>query len=344
MDNNNSFDSNINNLKLLTDLTKDSYADILLDNTFVIFKSINELIYLVYSNKDKSIISYSIIENKKINEIINAHENYITNFRYLLDKIYKRDLILTISASDNNVKLWNINNYECLLNLKNINQRGEINTACFLTDNNQNYIITSNYSFFNEPIKVFDFNGKKIKEINDSNHRTIFIDTYYDEQSSKIFIITANQGFVASYDYYNNKLNHKYIDENNNNKSDHCSIIINSSEKKDNNEKIITLIESCDDGYIRIWNFHSGEILKRIKVQDKYIYGICLWDNDILFVGGGNKNLNIVDLNEEKIIRNLDGHNDDVLTIKTIIHPKYGKCLITQGNGEDQIKMWTIQK
>ena len=330
-------DSNIENITLLDDLTKDSFAEILLDNTFAVFKSTNELIYLIYTTKDKSIISYSIIENKKINEIIKAHENYITNIRYFLDKINKRDLILTISASDNNLKLWNINNYECLLNLKNINKRGEINSACFLNHNDQNYIITSNYTIYNDPIKVYDFNGKLIKEINDSNYRTIFIDTYYDNQLSKNFILTSNKGFVTSYDYGNNKVYYKYSDEEN--KIDYCSLIIHSSENND----IIKLIASSDDGCIRIWNFHSGKILKKIKVQNKYVYGICLWNNDILLVGSGDKTIKVVDLKEGKIINNLVGHKDDVISLKTIIHPKYGKCLISQGNGEDQIKIWIIK-
>ena len=35
-----------------------------------------------------------------------------------------------------------------------------------------------------ESIKVFDFNGKKIKEMNDSKDNTVFIDSYYDNKIS----------------------------------------------------------------------------------------------------------------------------------------------------------------
>ena len=31
-----------------------------------------------------------------------------------------------------------------------------------------------------------------------------------------------------------------------------------------------------------------------------------------------------------------------VLTIKKIFHPKYGDCLISQGNDLSQIKLWKI--
>ena len=65
---------------------------------------------------------------------------------------------------DNNIKLQNINNNDinCLLNIKNINKRGRLFSACILNDNNNNYIITSNN--MNEKIEIFDFNGNKIKK------------------------------------------------------------------------------------------------------------------------------------------------------------------------------------
>ena len=88
---------------------------------FSAFKSINNIIYIIYANIYKSIISYNLIENKKINEIKNDHENEITGFRYYLDKINKRDLIISISGIDINLKLWNINKWESLLNIKNNN-------------------------------------------------------------------------------------------------------------------------------------------------------------------------------------------------------------------------------
>ena len=61
------------------------------------------------------------------------------------------------------------------------------------------------------------------------------------------------------------------------------SIVIN------NNKGIIYLIASILDGYIRIWNFHSGENIKNIEVLEikrieDDLRGICLWDNEYLYV------------------------------------------------------------
>ena len=115
-----------------------------------------------------------------------------------------------------------------------------------------------------------------VKEINDSNDYTYFIDKYYDIKTSKNYIITSNFGNVKSYDFNKSKRYHKYYDKN---KNRHFSIAI------DSNENIIKLFESSCDGNIRIWNFHSSELLKKIKVCDNLLYGICIWNNKYLFVG-----------------------------------------------------------
>ena len=36
------------------------------------------------------------------------------------------------------------------------------------------------------------------------------------------------------------------------------------------------------------------------------------------------------------IVKSLIGHNNEVLTIKKIIHPKYGECLISQNWEESE--------
>ena len=48
---------------------------------------------------------------------------------------------------------------------------------------------------------------------------------------------------------------------------------------------MIKLIEYSRKGIIRIWKFYNGELLKKINVINKGLYGICLWNNDNLFVG-----------------------------------------------------------
>ena len=84
------------NLTELSQITKDSYSDDVSDNTFTVFKSIQDYIFLIYSTKNKSIICYDLIGQKKLVEIKNSHQDFITNFRHFLDKKNKRRFLVLI--------------------------------------------------------------------------------------------------------------------------------------------------------------------------------------------------------------------------------------------------------
>ena len=133
------------------------------------FKSIQDILFLIYSNKEKSIITYDIINNKKIKEIKKAHDKYITNFRHYLNIINQIDLILSISKDDNNIKIWNFDGWNLLSEIKNIYNRGFLDSACFLNDNNQIYLLTTNsipnQSEKSDPIKIYNLKGNQIKEL-----------------------------------------------------------------------------------------------------------------------------------------------------------------------------------
>ena len=109
-----------------------------------------------------------------------------------------------------------------------------------------------------------------------------------------------------------------------------------------NNEEVIKLLESGWDGIIRIWNFHSGLLINRIRIGDSILSGICLWNNTNLFIGNDNK-IKLLDLNKKKIVKSYFGHKSLVVCIKKIYLPKYGECLISQGSSNQPIKLWKIK-
>ena len=239
---------------------------------------------------------------------------------------------MSIISGENNIKLWNVNNWELILNLKNINNKGILFSGCFLNENNKNYIVSSNLNLKDnlEPIKIFDFNGKKIKEINDSKDRTFFIDSFYDKNLNKNYIITSSENYIKSYDYNNNKIYHKYYENEN---GIHQVFIIQV------NEELIKLIENCKDGNIRIWNFHTGLLVKKIKINKNGLIDACLWNNIFMLVGCDDKSIKLVDLKNGIVINFFTEQNELVVSIKKIHHPQYGECLISQGY-DDKIKLW----
>ena len=219
------------------------------------------------------------------------------------------------------------------MNINNINKKGYLDSACFLCDKNTLYIATSNSNKNgnSEKIKIYDFKGNLIQEINESNKQTYFIDVYYDDDNNKTYIMTGSQNCLRTFDYKKNKLYQKYYDNNN---GAHSSLVIFKNNKR------LKLIESCDDGNIRIWDFHSANLFKRINVSYKLLFGICLWDDNYLFVGCEDNAIKLIEINKGLVLQVLSGHNDDVLTLDKITLPKYGECLISQGRKYDQIKIW----
>ena len=116
------------NIEYIEDIVNDIYCLQDKDNVFSVFYSVRDILSLVYSTIEHSIILFDIINKIKIVEIKNAHNAYIIEFRHFLDetdKYNKRDLILSCSFEDRNIKVWDFNNVECifkfLFNKKEIN-------------------------------------------------------------------------------------------------------------------------------------------------------------------------------------------------------------------------------
>jgi hypothetical protein len=85
INNNNPNKEKIKDIQILKEFNIDSFTDCYLDNTFTVFKSVNDILNLIYTDKSNSIISYDLVNNKIINEIKNAHNDLITSFRHFLD-------------------------------------------------------------------------------------------------------------------------------------------------------------------------------------------------------------------------------------------------------------------
>ena len=52
--------------------------------------------YLIYSNKNKSIICYDLNDQKTIKELKHNHNEYITNISHYLDEINKKFIYVSL--------------------------------------------------------------------------------------------------------------------------------------------------------------------------------------------------------------------------------------------------------
>ena len=318
----NKIETKLVGFKPLKDLVKANFQELGLEIKCIIFKSADDLNLIVYADQNKSIICYDINNNQKVNEVHNAHEKEISFLNYYSKKMKGINLMLSISAIENNLKVWNASTFKCLHNFTHISSQGWINCACFLNDNNQMYVLSTNstgYSKTPNPIKVYDLKGNNIKDINNSSQNTYFIDVYYDNKASKKYIITGNIGFSQSYNYDTNTVYHTYDDKD---IKFHTSSIIKEGET-------VELIESSQDGNIRIWNFHTADLLKKINVGFSGSFVTCLWDNDYL-LACSKDGIKIIYLKDEKNITESKLGSNGLIRIGKIAHSKYGKCLVLQ--------------
>ena len=319
-------------------------------NSFIIFNSISSnILYMIYS-KGNSIEFFNLKDNKLLLKIKNAHKEVITIFRYYYDKINRRDLILSLSR-DGCIKLWNINNFECINTIETKTKQQflrfiviEFELKCyslsFLIENKNIYIVTAiKHEYFDDifiPIRVIDLNGRLIKEIKNSDNKDIYyIDSFYDDKLFKNFIIISLLGMLISYDYNKNEIYHKYIDDSNN--KIYKKFII-----RNNEENMTELISSSYDGNIRIWNFHSSDLISVIKVHKAKLFDLCMWDDDYLCVGCETGRIKIIDLANKKCCKELKkdliGLNSSVTTIQKVIFSNNSEFLISKcGN---QITLW----
>ena len=74
------------------------------------------------------------------------------------------------------------------------------------------------------------------------------------------------------------------------------------------------------------------DAVRIIKLSKEGLRGICMWNNEYLLVGCDGKKIKLIDFNNGKIIKEIEGHNDKVLSLKLIFHPIISFQILTLYN------------
>ena len=299
---------------------------------FSVFKSIKGETLAVWVTKERTIELYDLEKESPIKTIKDAHKKDIQCCRHFLDNKTNTDLIITC-AYDKSIKVWNLEKMEKpIIIVENAHSNGYIFTSCILSHEkmDQNYIISG---ADDEGIKIFDFRGKFTEKKVKCQDYINLLDVYYYKREKKFCIINANSHDIRVYNFDDLKVYKTYIEKN---ASSHAHVIVYENEKDDQ----VQLIDSDMKGFIHIWDFNTEECLKTIFLQT-IINGICFWDKQYIACTGRDKKIKIVDLNEGKIVRILNGHEKDTLSVQKIQIDKYGNCLISHGK-DGFLKVWAF--
>ena len=300
-----------------------------IDRVFCAFKSFSGQQLIVWGTPQHTIEFFDLGKNKITTTIAKAHNQTIFSCRHYADLKNRIDYVIT-SSYDRTVKIWDLKTYSYLLNIQNAHSGYYIYSVSILCDekNESNYIITSAP---NDYMKVWDFTGNCLRTFGQNDESTYFIDSYYDTKGKEYYILNANSSDVKSYTFKDGKLYHKYkgIPQ-----TWHMSAVVNETIEQN------ILIESDGNGYIRMWDFHSANLIKSIPSSPTLnLRGICLCNDEYLFAAGNDYQVKLFDLNNGKYIKSFKAHTSTVCSLEKIEHPKYGECLISQGL-DGKLKLW----
>ena len=317
------------------DIVNDSLLDTLSCNSFLVYESINNNLNMVYQNKNYSIVCYNIDSSQKMVEIKFGKKQcyYSAIFNHIKDINNKFDLIIIGFIFSYIVQIWETEKWNCILSLSlsNINRFGRLGPLNFLRNQNAIFFVTSFNSSEIKAIKVFDLYGKKIKDINNSDKNVFYLEIFKENNNN--YIIIGSDFNIISYDYNKNKIFKIFHDkEEIYNARHYCLKVINNQNKT-------KLLESCMDGKVRIWDYFAGDLIKKIRVNDQALFGICYFNEENIIIGSDGTIILLNIKNNECLT--FKSVKNEITTIQSV-HNTPVKTFACQNLFEGKIQLFDI--
>ena len=190
------------------------------------------------------------------------------------------------------------------------------------------------------PTKIYNLsNGQFLKDINNTEkNKTRFIIPWYNELNEQFYIIECCEDLLIVVNVLHNEIYSRLDEE---------RFKIYSSGFVHKEGQIDYLYVSNSSSEIKVWNLINKELVKIIKISDKYnnrrLYGLLFWNERYLLVNDDTKKaIKVIDIKQNKVVSQINNlHNASVRCLKRINHPEYGECLLTGGD-DQKIKLWNI--
>lgn len=324
------YNSSPENFVYVKDICDTAHVSNSIDSVFCAFRTLKGENLVAWGTPGLTIEIFDLKQNKTTKSIKSAHNQIIFSCRNYVDVVNSNDLLIS-SSYDKSVKVWsNKDNWNNIVNIQSASNGNYIYSVCVLSEKHErkNYIISSCPC---EYMKVWDFNGKHIKEFGTNTESTYFVDCWYNNKNETYYIINANSVDVKSYVFKTGLLYKTYKTSPSN---WHMSAIVNQL------PDVTQLIESDGSGTVRIWDFHTANLLKTISLVLGYnLRGICLWNDKYLFGAGSDCNIKIFDLKSGTFLKDFKSHTKTACSIQKINHPQYGECFISHAL-DGKLKLW----
>ncbi len=331
--NNNKFTSNPQKLKFKKDITDKLQKSYTIDSVFCAFTTFDARSFVAWGCPTYTVEVYDLIHDKLLKSLSGFNQHiYIT--RHFFDKALKKDYLLSTSYS-RSCKIWDCQDFSNILTLQNCHTGSYLYSGLLVFDPLHSESPLCLTVAPNENIKVWDFQGTLITQINTTADYTYFLNIWYDERSgsSNIYIINANSKDVKIYEYRTGKV-YKIFYNTDQQSTWHMSALVENIAQKP------YLFETDGYGNLRVWDIETQSIFKKVFVEGINLRGICFWNDLYVLVAGTDKTVKVINYMQEKLEGVIDANNNILCTIDKIHHPMHGECFFT-GGIDGKIKMFT---
>ena len=322
------FNSDPKDLKYKETITSKCLKSYTIDCIFDAYTSFDGNCYLASSHGTPYRIEIYDLSNNKLTATLNVLKQ-IYIIRHYAQFSKRIDYLLT-TTTDKSIKIFDLNTFKEYITINNCYAGTYMYSALLLFDDLglKNYVVTSSPNDF---IKIWNFeNGKFIKNVGSKEDYTYFINFW--KNNDKYFIINANADNVKIYGM--EKENQLFGEYSGTERTWHmCAFVEKVNE-------IDTLFESDGNGYVRLWNLETHQIIKSIQCQSVSLRGINLWNQKYIIAAASDKSFKILDLEKGELVGSVSGqHLNSLCSVKKVIHPLYGESLLS-GSIDGTIRLW----
>ena len=327
--------------------------------SYLIYVSLNSHYYEDESEQSRDLTVYSLDKEKAVQKMKKAHNYSILVCRYCYNGYKRKEYVMTCSH-DEDVKIWNVNNVDVnnddgvilteFVHLTDIYKYKNITACCtYFTREDEFIIVTSENK---ASVKIFDFD-KNLILVDRADCCVEIVDVFYDLKNKRNYVCYGefhpNQIRVCDITY-NYSLYRIFSEESDNQIT--FDIKVRRLSNRSGNGDDIELIESVvynKDGWIRIWNFTSGDLVRKITLKFP-IRGIEIISDGFICAGESSYERNkgvaiyVIDVDTGEIVESLKEHKYYISTlIKLSEVDNYGDMLVSLG-GDRKIVVWKCVK
>jgi WD40 repeat protein len=266
----------------------------------------------VYDQGEES-ISFTLMGHK-------ATISVIKHFRKTID-------YLISASSDYNCKVWSLKEKACLVDLTGCH-KGIIYAALIVYDHFrtfEHYIITSAAG---DIIKVWDFQGKEIREMGTSRLYTYYMYAWYDSRNNSIYLFSANVGNVTMLDFHTGKAIKCFT----NGESEYVYSTVRDYNYRPH------LFGTSGKGLVTIWDIDKCTVSMSIMVPNSR--DLVIW-NDRYAVTHSIDSFEIIDIVKGDF-NSIKGCGLKLWSIEKTKNPRYGECLLALSR-EGSLTLWTME-